>query len=130
MALRAYADRLYFQENFGSPPAAIADRLDMELARASRLVRAECPGIDDRIESGRLDPLMVADVVCEIVKTASVAAAGGVGVASTQVGAGPFQQTQTYVNPVGDLYLSKKQRRLLGYGQQVAFTVPVVCREG
>lgn len=127
-----FADAFYYTQNFGAPPAAIADRLDQELARASRYIRRECPGIDVRIAAYELDPTapdgldpdVAADVACEMVKSAS-ASAGGIGVESIQAGAGPFQQTLKYSNPVGDLYLSKKQRRLLGCGGQAAFTVPM-----
>src|SRR5690606_6210277 len=103
-----FADEAYYVENFGSPPASVGDRLDNELARASRYVRAECKGVDDRIASGRLDPDLVADIVCEMVQTAS-SSPGGPGIASIQQGAGPYQQTTNYVGAVGDLYLSKKQ---------------------
>lgn len=125
-----FADEAYYVENFGSPPARIADRLDKELARASRYVRRECSGIDARISAyvldpsapDGLDPDLVADVVCEMVTSAAGSPAGP-GIASVQQGAGPYQETLTYTNPVGDLYLSKKQRRLLGCGGQRAFTV-------
>lgn len=128
-----FAVAAYYTENFGSPPAAIADRLDKELARASRYVRRECPGIDARIAAyvldptapDALDPDVAADVVCEMVKSASASASAsvGAGVESTQRSAGPYAETVKYVNPIGDLYLSKKQRRLLGCGGQQAFTV-------
>ena len=127
-----FASEVYYMANFGSPPPAIAGRLDKELARASRYVRAECPGIDARIalyaadpaNPEGLDPDLVADVVCEMVKSAS-ASAGGVGVESATRGAGPYSETFKFSNPVGDLFLTKKQRRLLGCGGQQAFTVPV-----
>jgi hypothetical protein len=129
--MEPFATPEYYEKNFGPPPAKIADRLEAELARASRMVRAECPGIDDRIESfdaetgSGLDPDLVADVVCEMVKTANTTDAD-VGTTSTQQTAGPFQETIRYVNPVGDLYLSKKMRRILGCSDQVAFTVPLL----
>lgn len=127
-----FADEAYFTDNFGAPPARIAGRLDKELARASRYVRSECPGIDGRISlhgvdptaAGALDPDLAADVVCEMVITAASSPAGP-GIASTQQGAGPYQETTNYVNPVGDLYFSKKQKKLLGCGGQVAFTIPM-----
>lgn len=126
-----FATEAYYTENFGSPPASIAARLEAELARASRYVRAECPGIDARIAAyvldpsapGALDPDLAADVVCEMVKTAAPTDAGGAGVASIQQSAGPYSQSTTFANPVGDLYFSKKQRKLLGCGGQRAFTV-------
>lgn len=124
-----FADEAYYEENFGTPPAAIAGRLGKELARASRYLRAECPGIDGRIQlwaidpsaDGAIDPELAADVVCEMVKTA--AASAGNGIESSQTGAGPYTETVKYINPSGDLFLTKKQRRLLGYSAQQAFTV-------
>lgn len=126
----AFATDVYYVENFGPPPSRIADRLQAELDRASRYVRSECPGIDARIAQyaldptapGALDPNLAADVVCEMVATAG-SSPGGLGIQSIQQGAGPYQETQTFSNPVGDLYLSKKQKRLLGCGGQTAFTV-------
>lgn len=128
--MAGYATEAYYTENFGSPPVRIADRLQKELDRASRYVRAECAGLDARIAAfildptapGAVDPDLAADVVCEMVKSAA-ASPGGEGVTSLQQGAGPYQATQTYSNPVGDLYITKKQKRLLGCGGQQAFTV-------
>ncbi len=130
--LAQFATVVYYEENFGSPPARIAGRLDKELARASRYVRRECPDVDVRIalyaidptDPEALDPNVAADVVCEMV-TSAAASPAGPGIGSVQQGAGPYQATTTYTNPIGDLYLSKKQKRLLGCGGQVAFTVPM-----
>lgn len=125
-----FADEAYYTENFGSPPSRIANRLQQELDRASRYLRAECKGLDARIAAFVLDPTaddavdpdLAADVVCEMVTTAASSPAG-VGIASIQQGAGPYQETQTFTNAVGDLYLTKKQKRLLGCGGQQAFTI-------
>lgn len=133
MARAPFANAEYYTENFGDPPARIAGRLDKELERASRYVRQECPGIDARIDAfkidpnapGALDPDVAADVVCEMVQTASSSPAGP-GIVSTQQGAGPYQETAQYANPIGDLYLSKKQRRYLGYGRARAGYVSLV----
>lgn len=65
-------------------------------------------------------------VSCEMVKRAmSSVTTGGVGVASIQTGAGPYQETLQFSNPTGDLYLTKADRKLLGCGAQAAFTVPM-----
>lgn len=75
-----------------------------------------------------LDARMI--VSCDMVKRAMATPGGsdGVGVASSQAGAGPFQQTLQFSNPSGDLYLTKSDRALLGCGNQVAFTFPMVER--
>ena len=114
----------YYEENFGTPP----DRAMSLLARASRLVRAECPDVDERIDDGVLDPDVVSDIVCEMVQNATAdVAGGGAGVESSsrQIGSGPFQMTQTakFASPVGAMVLNRKHRRLLGCGQQEAFVV-------
>lgn len=63
-------------------------------------------------------------VVCEMVKRAMAGPmAAGMGVNSIQQGAGPYQQTAQFANPLGDLYLSKSDLKDLGSGKQVAFTI-------
>lgn len=131
---KAYATPTYYEQNFGAPPAVIADRLGSELARASRYLRAQCTGIDARIaryredptDDSAIDPDLVADVVCEMVKTAASGSAGGVGVSNLQQSAGPFQATVTFVNPVGDLYFSRKQRQTLGCGTARAGNIDLI----
>lgn len=69
-------------------------------------------------------------VSCEMVKRAMATPGGvsGIGVTSVQAGAGPFQETQQFANPTGDLYLTKADKSLLGCGGQVAYTFPMVER--
>lgn len=127
-----YATVDYYETNFGSPPPRIADRLDQELARASRYVRAELPGLDARIAAYAIDPTtpdavdpdLAADVVCEMV-SAAAASPAPLGITTMSDTTGPFSQSQTFANPTGDLFLSKKHRRLLGGGTQAAFTLPM-----
>lgn len=133
MAAQPFATSTYYTANFGDPPSRIAARLDKELARASRYVRRECPGIDARIAlyakdpnaPRALDPDVVADVVCEMVMSAAASPAGP-GVSSIQQGAGPYQGSVNFTNPIGDLYLTKKQKRLLGYGTARAGNVDLI----
>lgn len=95
------------------------------LARASRLIRAEVADVDAQVQDGKLDQELVGDVVCAMVKRAMLNS-GTPGVSNTQETAGPFQQTFTYTNPSGDLYLLKAERsRLLG-GVQRAFTIDLI----
>lgn len=100
-----------------------------DAARAAVLLEDAAVEIDSACPP--TDPLTDAEarliVSCRMVKRAMATPGGvdGVGVESVQAGAGPFQQTQRFVNPSGDLYLTKADRRLLGCGDQVAFTVPM-----
>lgn len=70
-------------------------------------------------------------VSCEMVKRAMASPGGiaGIGVTSLQTGAGPYQETQQFTNPTGDLYLTKADRSLLGCGKQIAFTHPMGTRD-
>lgn len=108
---------------------------DPERARAQVLLDdaavrldAACPASDPPTTQELSARLIVS---CEMVKRAMATPGGidGLGVTSLQSGAGPFQETQQFSNPTGDLYLTKGDRKLLGCGAQVAFTVPMVDRE-
>jgi hypothetical protein len=90
------------------------DRADILLADASAFIRAGCPGIDDRVAAGTLDPTVITAVVVGVVKRAMLAAGAGDGISHQQQTAGPYTQTFTFTNPTGSLYLTKADRRLLG----------------
>jgi len=84
---------------------------------ASAIIRSECPSAD------ALDDGITRLVVCGMVKRAMIAAAAGEGVSQFQQTAGPFSQNATYSNPMGNLYLTKQDRKLLGCGGQGAFDI-------
>lgn len=120
------ASEAYYTTNgFGSAFAT----LPAMLARASRIVRAECKAlgvdIDQRVADGVLDPDVVSDVVCDMVAYAQ--AGPGVGVSSTQQGAGPYQETTQYVDAVGSLSFTKVHRKRLGLADQRAFEVDLLA---
>lgn len=103
------------------------------LADASAQVRAECPDVDERIADGSLDPDVPRRVVCAMVKRAMLAPADQAPMAQMQQTAGPFSLSGTFVNPTGDLYLTKTERRLLGCARVRASSVqmgPVPCEPG
>jgi len=98
---------------------------DTLLGDASLIVRSECPDVDARLSTipPALDPDVPKMVVCAMVKRAMIAGVDVEGVTNTQQTAGPFSQSMTYSNPMGNLYLTKAERKLLGCGGQEAFTV-------
>lgn len=103
------------------------DTATVLLEDASVQIRAEIPGLAARIEAGDTDALAaVVRVECAMVKRAMTAGDGGFGVTSTQETHGPFSRTFQYSNPMGDLYLTKAERRLLGGGGQTAFTIDML----
>lgn len=101
------------------------ERASALLGDASALVRGAVPGLDSRLEADppTFDADLVKLVVCGIVKRAMVVGPDAEGVASSQQGAGPFQVTQTFGNPMGEVYLSKSDRRKLGLTRQRAFSI-------
>lgn len=118
----------YASNGFG----AEFDGLSALLARASRIVRAECEAsgvdIDEWIAGGRVDPELVADVVCDMVAYAQ--AGPDVGVESVQQGAGPYQATLKYASAVGSLSFTRVHRKRLGIPGQRAFEVDLLAPRG
>lgn len=99
-------------------------RVEVLIEDAEVVLRSECPGLDARIEAATLEVALVRAVVCGMVKRAMIGGAGDMlGVSSVQQGAGPFSQGLTYSNPMGDLYLTRADRRRLGFAGQKAFSV-------
>lgn len=95
-----------------------ASRAAVLLDDASQLVIDECPKAEAGASAATLER-----IVCAMVKRALVGGSEAAGVQTAQVTAGPFSQSQTYVNPTGDLYLTKAERRVLPCGQGRAFSI-------
>jgi hypothetical protein len=89
------------------------------LEDASVIIRAEVPGADD------LDPDLTKLVSCGMVKRAMIAA-DSEGISQDNRTAGPFSQQRSYANPMGNLYLTKQDKRLLGIGGQRAFSIDLI----
>lgn len=95
------------------------------LADASAMIRAEVPGIPGRLleDPPTIDEDVLRMVTCAVVKRAMLAGTAGDGVTQQSHTAGPFSQQLTFANPMGNLYLTKTELRLLGAGSQQAFMV-------
>jgi hypothetical protein len=91
---------------------------------ASATIRAECAGIDARITAETLDPDLVKATACAMVKR-SMLAADQAGISSQQETVGPFSRGLQFSNPLGDLYLTRQERRRLGYGGVRAGSAPM-----
>jgi len=102
------------------------DRASVLLGDASAILRSEVPDIDTRITADppTLDPDIPTMIVCAMVKRAMIVG-DAEGVSGQMQAAGPYTQQRTFSNPTGALFLSKSEKRLLGIGAQVAFTVPM-----
>jgi hypothetical protein len=64
-------------------------------------------------------------IVCAVVRRAMPDADGMDGMESVQQTGGPFSVTMKPVNPAGDFYLTKQERKALGDGAQRAFGVQI-----
>jgi hypothetical protein len=64
-------------------------------------------------------------IVCAVVRRAMPDADGMDGMESIQQSAGPFGVTMKPVNPAGDFYLTKQEKKALGDGAQRAFGVQI-----
>ena len=109
------------------------DRAATLLEDASVMLRAEFPDITARTTAvppalPELDPAVPRIVVCKMVKRSMLASVDQPPVTAQQQSAGPYAQSLTFANPTGDLYLTKAERRMLGYGGQEAFTIDVSPR--
>lgn len=103
----------------------VADRWrplnEQEMSRAkllaydsSALIRARFPGIDAQVANGQVDRDILQIVVAGMVKRAMIAPSDGVTQDSDTMG--PFSHSQSYANPLGNVFLTKADMTLiLGY---------------
>lgn len=62
-------------------------------------------------------------IVCAVVRRSM--SAGDAGVESSQFTSGPFSMSNKSTNPHGDFYLTKQEKKALGFGRQSAFGVKI-----
>lgn len=68
-------------------------------------------------------------VTCEMVKRAMLSPIDRPAVNSWQQGAGPYNESLSFTNPSGDLYLLASERKRLGIGTQKAFTIQAAIHD-
>lgn len=125
MAVEPFATVDDLRDRWPSLPSDKEDTAQVLLGDASVMLRRECPDVDVRIESvpPLLDPSIPKMIVCWMVKRAMLTGDVGDGVSSHQQTAGPFSQSVSFSNPMGNLFLRSSERKMLGCGGQEAFTV-------
>lgn len=99
------------------------DTADTLLGDAEAQLRSELPDLDARAAADAGVARNVTRVVCAMVRRAMAVDEDAAGVATVQESAGPFSRSFNYSNPMGDLYLTKAERRLLGTGRLVAGSI-------
>jgi hypothetical protein len=120
MVTQAFAIAVDLENRWRPLSAAEQDRRTCS-EDASALLRAEFPGIDETIASGGLDADVVAAVVAMMVKRAMIAPADGVSQESE--GVGPYNHSQQYANPMGNVFLTAAERTLILGRQPRAMSV-------
>jgi hypothetical protein len=87
---------------------------DALCADASVLLRARFPGIDSQISGGQLDEAAVVMVAAGMVRRAMIG--GGEGIQQQSETVGPYSTSQTYANPLGNVFLTAADLTvILGY---------------
>lgn len=100
------------------------NRAEALLSDASVIVKAMCDkhGIEIK-ESDEIQALTIEMIVCEMVKRAMLSPVDEVPVSQKSKTAGPYSESFTYVNPTGDLYITKSEQTRLGIGRQRMFSI-------
>ena len=75
--------------------------------------------------AGNAVPATRRRIVCAVVRRAMPDADGMDGMESVQQSGGPFSVTMKPINPAGDFYLTKQERKALGDGATRAFGVQI-----
>ena len=99
------------------------------LGDASNLILTEYPAAcvvdDDDTEAQAVREAMLKRIACAMVKRVMMAPSDQAPMSQVQFGAGPFNQSGTFVNPTGDVYLSRAERRSLRRVNSLAATIPM-----
>jgi hypothetical protein len=94
---------------------------------ASQIIRERMPTIEAQLTAGAISRRTLTRIVCGMVKRAMV---GGGADAVTQQAqtVGPFALSQSFANPLGNLYLGKDDLAALGLGGAGrAFTIDLLA---
>lgn len=83
------------------------------IEQVERRIRRKITDLDEKIADGRLDEAGVRDVVVTVVRRAMLAD-GQEGVMQASQTTGPFASSQTYANPMGNIYLTDDDWMHLG----------------
>lgn len=122
MAVYAFATLDDYEARWGAVPSAEKDIVTAALDDAGLMLRSMVAVDDEDAEqAARLKMVSLS-----MVKRAMAAYDGAVfGASETSAQMGPFQQSVTWANPSGDMYVTAAERELLGVGGSWAASVPV-----
>lgn len=104
------------QDRWPDFPPGADEHATVLLEDASQFILDVCPTAKTATEATRRR------IVCSVVRRSMEASQSGeMGMSSWSQTTGPFQQSLRPVNPSGDFYLTKSERKALGEGRQKAF---------
>lgn len=120
-----YATVADLEDRWRTLDAAEKKRAKVLLGDARVRLDAECRPADPPTPAQLASRKIVS---CEMVKRAMIAGGTGdggdlAGVSALMDVAGPFTQQRSFRNPMGELYITKADRKLLGCGGARAFTI-------
>jgi len=117
-------------EEFFPLDASQRARAEGLLSKASVIIYGECEAAGVMLPTDSADDELrrelFAITCCDMVQRALVVLPEQMGVRSTQMTAGQYSQTISYINPAGDVYLTDREREHLGIicGQQIFSVAP------
>lgn len=100
------------KERWPQMPDGIGAEAGIALLDASQFILDVAPTAAEKSPTARRR------IVCAVVKRSMQAPEALTGMESVQQGAGPYQQTSRPVNPHGDFYLTRLEKKALGVGKQ------------
>jgi hypothetical protein len=101
------------------------DKAAVLLDDATAMIAAECKKARAHPPEGLLK------IVCvDMAKRAMSSPVDDIPASNVQQTAGPYSASVTFANPMGDMYLTKANRKLLGFSRQRIGTIPPAIRSG
>lgn len=100
------------------------DRAETLLLDASAIIATMCArsGIDID-DTDELQALNLKAISCEMVKRAMLSPVDQAPMSQFSQTAGSYTESGTFVNPTGDLYLTANEKKRLGIGRQIMFSM-------
>ena len=99
-------------------------RAETLLLDATVKITAECNRSGVTIDStNELQSMMLKAITCEMVKRAMLSPVDMAPLSAFSQTAGPYSESQTYINPTGDLYMTSGEKKMLGIGAQKIWAI-------
>lgn len=122
--MEAFATTKDLQERWRFLSDSEQTRAEVLLLDATVKITADCNRSGVTIDStNELQSLMLKSINCEMVKRAMLSPIESPPLSAFSQTAGPYSESQTYVNPTGDLYMTSGEKKMLGIGAQKIWAI-------